>query len=123
MTELIYLAVPYTHADPAVEDYRYRTVTKVATELMKKGRVVFSPITQAVPLKQAGELPTKWEYWKTFDTVFLERCDRLMVLTLDGWKESVGVTEEIQIATRLGLPIEYIDLNTFYSQTPERSTP
>jgi len=31
-----------------------------------------------------------------------------VVLTLDGWRESMGVAEEIRMAGRLGKPVRYL---------------
>ena len=47
-------------------------------------------------------------YW--FDTPPERRCDRLVVLMLDGWKQSRGVHAEIAIARRLGLPVTFMDM-------------
>ena len=122
--KLVYLAVPYSHKDPAVEQYRFDTVNRVAADLMKRGYAVFSPITQSVVLKQVGDLPKTWDYWKQIDTVFLKRCDILVVLMLDGWAQSVGVQAEIEIAKANSIPIFYITAeNLNFHQTPERSTP
>jgi hypothetical protein len=33
----------------------------------------------------------------------------VFVLTLPGWKESVGVQAEIRLATDVGIPVFYID--------------
>ena len=41
--------------------------------------------------------------------VFLNHSYKLMVLMLDGWKQSRGVAAEIEMATKLGLEIDYIN--------------
>jgi hypothetical protein len=38
----------------------------------------------------------------------LARCDEVVVLTLAGWRESVGVQTEIRIAAELGKPVQYV---------------
>ncbi len=45
------------------------------------------------------------------DRALLERCDQLVVLMLDGWRESVGVQAEILIASELGIPTRYWEPN------------
>ena len=115
---IVYLAVPYTHKDPAVMQYRSDMVNKVAVELItKRNIIVYSPITMAVPLRAAGDLPTTWEFWKHFDTAFLVRCNKLIVLMLDGWKESIGVQDEIKMSELLGHEIEYIKLEDILPDT------
>jgi hypothetical protein len=53
-------------------------------------------------------LPSTWAFWRGQDYAFLERCDELVVLMLDGWGESVGVQGEIGIAQELGKPIRFL---------------
>ncbi len=38
----------------------------------------------------------------------LEVCDKVVVLMIDGWKESVGVQAEIAIARELGKPVSFL---------------
>ena len=106
---LVYLATPYTHPDPKVSELRFKEVTRVAAALMKKGVFVFSPITHSHPLAMAGDLPKSWEYWMQYDILILERCCKVIVLMLEGWKESKGVQAEIKIAGEMGIPVEYLE--------------
>jgi hypothetical protein len=108
MKTLTYIAVPYSHPDENVRHARFHAVNKKAAELMNQGMHIFSPISHTHPIALAGELPLGWEFWKQYDEVMLAACHKLIVFMLDGWKESKGVQGEIEIATRLGLPIEYI---------------
>ncbi|MFK5165356.1 DUF1937 family protein, partial [Propionibacterium freudenreichii] len=58
-----------------------------------------------------GDLPTDWEFWAAYDEAILSSCISLIVLPLDGWQESKGVSAEINIARRMGLPVyRYVDL-------------
>lgn len=105
---LTYLAAPYSHPDRAVRVERFDLINKAAVELMSKGELVYSPISHTHPIAEAGSLPLGWEFWQKYDTAFIEHSKRVVVLKLDGWRESKGVTAEILIATKLGTPIEYI---------------
>jgi nucleoside 2-deoxyribosyltransferase len=104
---MIYLASPYSHPDPAVREQRFRAACQAAVALLHAGRVVFSPIAHSHPLAQHG-LPGNWHFWERYDRAFLERCDEVLVLMLDGWEESVGVQAEIRIARELGKPVGYL---------------
>ena len=106
MPELIYLAAPYSHKDPKVEDERYRIVTEVAGILIvKTGCEVFSPITHSHPLnrgamrygdvKNARWKPT-YDFWLQFDFRMLDLADWIYILKLDGWRESIGVEKELE---------------------------
>jgi len=39
----------------------------------------------------------------------------VLVITLKGWKESVGVKAEMEIAKKYGVPIEFIDPEPYIS--------
>ena len=101
------MASPYSHPDPAVREQRFRAACQAAVALLHAGRVVFSPIAHSHPLAQHG-LPGNWQFWERYDRAFLERCDEVVVLMLDGWQESVGVQAEIRIARELGKPVRYL---------------
>lgn len=104
---MIYLASPYSHPCPTVREQRFDAVCRMAAAMMRQGQVVFAPIVHGHPLVGHG-LPTEWPFWERFDREHLRRCDELVVLTLDGWRESVGVTAEIRIAGELGKPVRYL---------------
>ena len=107
--KLAYLAVPYTSDDPSIKEQRFQIVNKVAGDLIRKGEIIFSPISHTHPIAMACQLPGGWEYWDKFDRTYLECCYKLYVLKLNGWKESKGVQGEIKIAKELGIEIEYIN--------------
>jgi hypothetical protein len=105
---MIYLASPYSHDVSAVREMRFRRACWATAELMKRGENVFSPIVHSHPLVVHG-LPNTWEFWQRVDRDYLEHCEQLVVLMLDGWRESVGVQAEIAIAREFHLPIEFLD--------------
>jgi nucleoside 2-deoxyribosyltransferase len=104
---MIYLASPYSHPDPAVREERYRAACRAAAALLLAGQPVFSPIAHSHWIAEHG-LPYAWSFWEPLDRWFLERCDEVVVLTLDGWNESVGVQAEIRIAAECGKPVRYV---------------
>ncbi len=105
---MIYLASPYTHPVPRVQEERFEAVCKHTAQLMREGRHVFSPIAHSHPLTKYG-LPGHWEYWAELDQVWLAACSELWVLKLDGWQDSRGIKAEIEIANELDKPMRYID--------------
>ena len=105
----VYLATPYSDDDPAVREARFLAVNKVAGILMRKGFLVFSPISHTHPIALAGDLPKGWEFWSKYDFTFInDWADYVFVLQLDGWEESVGVTAEIKLAEELGKPVTFL---------------
>jgi hypothetical protein len=72
------------------------------------GYTVYSPITHSYPMARVGKLPDDWAYWESIDRWYIERCEEVHVITVDGWKESVGVQAEIQAAKTLGRLVRYV---------------
>ena len=104
----IYLASPYSHPDPDTLERRFEAACRGAAELMEEGNIVFSPIVHSHPVEKLGmEQTYGWEFWKHQDIEFLKDADKVVVLMLDGWEDSIGVSEEIRIAEAAGIPVEY----------------
>lgn len=114
-TPIYYLAGPYTHPSPAVMDYRFQALTKVAGVLFSRGLPVFSPITHSHPIKLSAGLTSAFDVWMEYDFATIERlCRGMYVLKLDGWMASVGVTAELKFAHRLtSYPIEFLEPGDF----------
>lgn len=110
--KLIYLGSPYSHKDLRVMNARYLASCAAAAQLMEKDAVaVFAPIAHSHPISDYMETArrTDFDFWMSQDLPVLERCDELWVLMLDGWKNSRGLTREIEFAHENGIPIVYID--------------
>ena len=107
MSNLIYIASPYTHTDKKVIEENYIKVTKFVADLTARGNVVISPITYGHTILQFVDLPNDWEFWKNFCVTILKKCDEMIVYQMDGWEDSRGVQEEIKIAEELGIKISY----------------
>lgn len=103
----MYLASPYSHPHPAVREQRFRAACRATAALFRAGEVAFSPIVHSHPLVEFG-LPTAWAFWDRIDRAYLERCDEVVVLMLDGWEESVGVRAEVGIARAAGKPVRFL---------------
>jgi len=113
--KLFYLASPYSHDDPAIRQKRYEEVNDATIILLKQQVYAFSPITYNHPMER-HDLPTTWDFWKPYDIAFLERCSAVLVLKMDGWKESIGVTAEIEKAKSLGIPIQYLEPEDVFTE-------
>lgn len=111
---LVYLACPYTPSKDAYSPHqlrvmRFKAATKACAYLMKThGWNVFSPITHSHPLHELEQMDGDWKFWKKVDTEYLKLTKRLVVLTIEGWRESTGVQAEIKIAKRLKIKVSYL---------------
>lgn len=110
--KVYYLASPYSHKDPKVLCARYEEQGRIAAHLISKGYLVIAPIEMCHHLSQKYKLPGGYEYWQERDREFISRSDAVIVCKMDGWKESVGVTDEIEYAKSLGKQVQYLDPNT-----------
>lgn len=106
--QIKYLACPYSDPDPSMRDYRFSIATRFAAKMMRQGDVVFSPLTHGHPMACVVELPTDWGFWEKYCTAFICASQEVVVLQLEGWRESVGVKAELALADKLNIPIRYV---------------
>ena len=116
---MIYLASPYTHDDPAVRQQRFEAACRAAATLLCRGQTVISPIAHSHAICAFG-VPFDWRFWARHDRRYLEACDEVAVLMLDGWQASVGVQAEIAIARELGKPVTYLRVVNQAEENPGR---
>lgn len=108
---MIYLASPYSHAEAGVREERFRAACMMCGKLMSEGHHVFSPIAHTHPVAVLCDLPKGFAFWQEYDYWFVSHASAVYVLMLDGWRESVGVTAEIQMALDLDIPVKYLRPN------------
>lgn len=101
-----YLAAPYGHPDPAVRAARMKMFYEHDAQLMLEGHSTVSPLAKVETAKY-WDIPDTWDYWEMYSYELLSRCDEMIVLMVDGWKESRGVTAEIAYCKKHGIPISY----------------
>ena len=94
----VYLAAPYSDPDPAVVEFRVHEINLAAGWLMRQGMRVFSPISMSHPIAMTSSLPTDWAFWKAFDEAIIPACERMLILGIAGFSQSVGVKAEAFIA-------------------------
>jgi len=103
----VYLALPYSkHADRS-----FKVANRVAASLMKKGAIVFSPISHSHPLAHAASLPASWgDFWAKQDLPLVEWADIILVINdlPTSPLDSEGVQAEINHAKSFGKPVHYI---------------
>jgi hypothetical protein len=109
-----YLATVYT-SHPDGLDVAYRQANEAAARVVRIfGARVFCPIAHSHSLcevygtKHGLNGETDAEFWKWFDEPFLERADGLIVVMMPNWRNSLGVTHEINETVAAGKPILYL---------------
>jgi hypothetical protein len=104
---MIYLASPYSHPDPLVQEARFESACRTTAELVRAGQAVFAPVVQGHSLVRYG-VPGDWKFWQPLVSDYLARCDEVQVLQLDGWRESEGVQAELALAAEMGKRVDYL---------------
>ena len=114
---MIYLASPFTSHHPYIttrkeqEQDRYSLACEAAGLIMWSGEIVFSPISHSYGPHLEVALPGDWSFWEIHDRWYLERCDSVLVLQLEGWSESVGIKAEIALAASLHKPVRFMSMD------------
>ena len=107
----IYLAIPYSHKDPRVMEYRFNVSNLVSAFLMRDGYRVFSPISMSHPIHVEGKaydvhLSEKFDFWKELDFSIIKKwADEVFVINIKGTEESIGVQSEIEYGQKLDKPV------------------
>ena len=106
MNILLYIASPYQHKYKRIVEERYIDVSRATAKIINTFPhiIPFSPIVYTHPLIDFIEAGVDWY---TFDLELLYRCDAVLVLKLDGWKDSFGVKLEIKEAHETDIPVIY----------------
>src|SRR6185369_8414115 len=105
--KMIYLASPHSHTLSSVRQDRYQEALECTSFLIENGFWVYSPIVASHNLPcNNDESNISWEFWKEFDTEFINRMDEVWVLQiLEATRYSVGVRAEVELAKKLGKKI------------------
>lgn len=107
--ELTYLACPYTDPNPKIMQLRYAVNAQVAADLFKEGIMVFAASMHNAFIEEIANLKDRFSTWQAFNHLMIERSDRVLVVTLDGWEQSKGVQDQIQYAKKLNKNVELIE--------------
>ena len=105
---MIYLASPYTHPDPFIQEERYLAAMRKVAEYLKAGVWVYSPIVHCHELAKVVRFGSDFNSWKQYNFHMILLAQEVVVLTLPGWEDSVGVTAEIQFAKDSDIPVNYV---------------
>jgi len=107
--KVYYIISPFTHKDKEIEKMRYETQGVLHSELILQGYTTIAPIEMCYHLHLRFGLPGGYEFWQKRDRALIKVSDGVVVFKMNGWKESKGVTDEIQYAESLGKEVYYLD--------------
>jgi len=114
--KVIYLASPYSHENLIVLNDRVLSAASVGGKLMRTtGHVFMVPVPHSHMIGEMLNNSLDHQFWLKQCFGLLERCDEIWIVTLNGWKESVGINLEIEYAKSLGIPIRTIDTDLVFT--------
>jgi hypothetical protein len=100
----IYLACPYSRYSDIERELVFQNVNKIASDLIRAGLTVFSPISHSHSIAKYG-LPKEWHYWDKFDIEMLSICKVMVIYCYPDWENSQGIQKEIEITEKMGKQI------------------
>lgn len=103
-----YLASPYTHREYDVMEQRYDIACEALVWLLDRKIWTISPIVQQHEIVKKYDMPRTYAYWSQYNKALLKDAMGLLVLTIDGWEESVGVQEEMKLAIKYKVMTKFI---------------
>jgi hypothetical protein len=107
MKTFVYLACPYSHPEGLVRAERAQIAARAAEFLMGMCSV-YCPIVHGHAIECETGTKHGALFWIEQDAPFIHACYALVVLGLDGWKESEGVKWEMEVARERGIPIMFM---------------
>lgn len=112
MSKVICVASPYSGTPDEMKG-RFVSVERYVATMIKSGNVAFSPIVHCHEMAFRHDMPTDFEFWQYYCLGMLSAMDEMRVLMLPGWGQSKGVSGEIAAALDWGIPVRYIDSETY----------
>lgn len=110
---LWYFAHPYTAKRkdgtfiPEAEDANFQLANQRASELLKRGYNIYSPISHTHPIHRSCPAFLKneeHEMWYGLDNDFIEKTDWAGIILAPDWESSRGCVDELKRFQRKGLP-------------------
>lgn len=92
---MIYLATPYSHPDPSIQELRYEKACELTHILVNNSVPCYSPIAFWHPISLRFSLPGDHGFWSVQDSAAMRGCSELWVVKLEGWSRSRGVAHEM----------------------------
>lgn len=102
-----YVASPYSSKDPEIIQRRFNIVEEFTGLRLLQGEHLYSPIVHCHEIAKKYDLPKDFKFWQDYNRAMLSTASLMIVLMIDGWKESVGVQGEIEFAEQCGIQVIY----------------
>lgn len=102
-----FIASPYSDPSEHLMQKRYEEARRFCAWCFVNGMSVFSPIVSWHEVASHHQLPRDAQAYKALNREMLGPAEELIVLCIDGWRESRGVQMEVIAAARQGKLIKW----------------
>ena len=106
----VYLGLPYSHENPAMQEERFTTALEVQAYLAERDIIVISPVAMCHECAKRWSLPTNAFFWQQQNDLLVESVDCFAYIEIPGWEESKGLAAEWKTAVAAGKGIIRIRL-------------
>lgn len=104
-----YLGSPYSKY-PHGRAMAHIEACRNAALLIKAGVPVFSPIAHTHPIADIGNVdPLDHDIWLPADAPIMQAARGIIVLKMEGWDKSFGISCEIPYFKHTGRPVVYME--------------
>lgn len=107
---LVYLAAPYNSHDLKIIQKRMETIYGVISRFIKDDVHIVTPLFMHEVVKRY-DIAGDYLFWERYCLNILKRCDKMVVLCLDGWEDSLGVQGEIEFCSSHNIPYTLLEAN------------
>lgn len=107
----VFISVPYTKIADKFDDY-IDAIGEIVTTEVRAGNSVICPVLVYKTCSNCERSKAiAHETWLKRALTDLRICDLMLVLKFDGWRESVGVIAEIEMAEAMKIPVEFLEMD------------
>jgi hypothetical protein len=103
-----YIATPYSKFPGGLEE-AFKIACEQTALLLREGVPAYSPIAHTHPIAIYGNIdPLDHDLWMRVDVPMMASAYGLIVVEMDGWRESRGVAAEIKTFRAAGKPVTHM---------------
>jgi len=108
---MIYLISPYNDTNPYIRYNRFRLAARVCGHMAECGLNIYSPIVHwhsVVDTFPELNLGTDYKFWQRSNMEMMLLSTKAIVMTIEGWRDSLGVRDDIANAIAFSKPVFYL---------------
>lgn len=101
----VFLSSPFSHPNNAIREDRVTAAGNACAWLYRQDYLPMSPIAHWHRIAQRNKLPTEAMAWTEWNRQWVYASDAVVVLELNGWRDSQGIAMEVAWANENETPV------------------